>query len=102
MSRYARIPRASPTRRSSDLTHVRAPPLLVALGGSPRDYELQIHRALRLTLPLPKTERPAGVSPRAALARALEPVQRSEEHTSELQPPCNLVCRLLLEKKQTK
>src|SRR5256885_5676666 len=27
---------------------------------------------------------------------------RSEEHTSELQPPCNLVCRLLLEKnKQT-
>src|SRR5256885_9480595 len=26
---------------------------------------------------------------------------RSEEHTSELQSPCNLVCRLLLEKKQT-
>src|SRR5256885_9833668 len=25
---------------------------------------------------------------------------RSEEHTSELQPPCNVVCRLLLEKKQ--
>src|SRR2546426_8526883 len=30
----------------------------------------------------------------AALAR------RSEEHTSELQSPCNLVCRLLLEKKK--
>src|SRR2546426_9082319 len=27
------------------------------------------------------------------------PVSRSEEHTSELQSPCNLVCRLLLEKK---
>src|SRR2546426_5514563 len=27
------------------------------------------------------------------------PGQRSEEHTSELQSPCNLVCRLLLEKK---
>src|SRR2546426_9361381 len=27
---------------------------------------------------------------------------RSEEHTSELQSPCNLVCRLLLEKKKTK
>src|SRR5256885_11853957 len=27
---------------------------------------------------------------------------RSEEHTSELQSPCNLVCRLLLEKKNTK
>src|SRR5256885_12932250 len=26
--------------------------------------------------------------------------RRSEEHTSELQSPCNLVCRLLLEKKQ--
>src|SRR5688500_20273823 len=27
--------------------------------------------------------------------------QRSEEHTSELQSPCNLVCRLLLEKKNS-
>src|SRR3989454_8162632 len=32
-------------------------------------------------------------------ARALLDV-RSEEHTSELQSPCNLVCRLLLEKKK--
>src|SRR5256885_7680074 len=33
---------------------------------------------------------------------AVEPLywhDRSEEHTSELQSPCNLVCRLLLEKK---
>src|SRR5256885_7958981 len=29
-------------------------------------------------------------------------IQRSEEHTSELQSPCNLVCRLLLEKKKKK
>src|SRR5256885_7261280 len=28
-------------------------------------------------------------------------VTRSEEHTSELQSPCNLVCRLLLEKNNT-
>src|SRR2546426_5093120 len=27
---------------------------------------------------------------------------RSEEHTSELQSPCNLVCRLLLEKKKSR
>src|SRR5215467_15959773 len=27
-------------------------------------------------------------------------LRRSEEHTSELQSPCNLVCRLLLEKKK--
>src|SRR5256885_7155770 len=31
----------------------------------------------------------------------IEPNRRSEEHTSELQSPCNLVCRLLLEKKNT-
>src|SRR5256885_10904584 len=30
----------------------------------------------------------------------LPPNMRSEEHTSELQSPCNLVCRLLLEKKK--
>src|SRR2546426_7810789 len=30
----------------------------------------------------------------------LLPQPRSEEHTSELQSPCNLVCRLLLEKKK--
>src|SRR5256885_6045490 len=30
----------------------------------------------------------------------LNATQRSEEHTSELQSPCNLVCRLLLEKKK--
>src|SRR2546426_9391202 len=38
-------------------------------------------------------------------ARARKPespakLRRSEEHTSELQSPCNLVCRLLLEKKK--
>src|SRR2546426_7415463 len=47
-----------------------------------------------------------GLAPRAAFAgRAPESVglktfRRSEEHTSELQSPCNLVCRLLLEKKK--
>src|SRR2546426_8027172 len=38
-----------------------------------------------------------------ALGRSLGPLGgafRSEEHTSELQSPCNLVCRLLLEKKK--
>src|SRR2546426_7325744 len=32
----------------------------------------------------------------------MNPAGRSEEHTSELQSPCNLVCRLLLEKKKNK
>src|SRR5256885_10777772 len=51
------------------------------------------------------SQRPAGVGrcraqvPRAAaVPGALG--HRSEEHTSELQSPCNLVCRLLLEKKK--
>src|SRR5256885_12024966 len=36
------------------------------------------------------------------LLRRLADMQRSEEHTSELQSPCNLVCRLLLEKKKVR
>src|SRR5256885_9918189 len=39
-------------------------------------------------------------SPTSGLANA-DRGTRSEEHTSELQSPCNLVCRLLLEKKDT-
>src|SRR2546426_8926247 len=46
---------------------------------------------------------PARLRDRPALrqdrVRRLSDV-RSEEHTSELQSPCNLVCRLLLEKKK--
>src|SRR2546426_6938759 len=49
-------------------------------------------------------ERAAGEVIRAGTApeRQLEDLVRgrSEEHTSELQSPCNLVCRLLLEKKK--
>src|SRR2546426_3645713 len=41
------------------------------------------------------------LSPPAPDATAAIP-RRSEEHTSELQSPCNLVCRLLLEKKKKK
>src|SRR5256885_13277132 len=39
----------------------------------------------------------AGIKVKAS---ALSVERRSEEHTSELQSPCNLVCRLLLEKKR--
>src|SRR5688500_19680463 len=37
---------------------------------------------------------------RSGRGRHSECAGRSEEHTSELQSPCNLVCRLLLEKKK--
>src|SRR2546426_7675934 len=47
-----------------------------------------------------------GFTLRARLAlrndTEVAPEERSEEHTSELQSPCNLVCRLLLEKKKKK
>src|SRR5256885_9104159 len=50
---------------------------------------------------------PAGGCARLFLARTILRAtahavasDRSEEHTSELQSPCNLVCRLLLEKKK--
>src|SRR5256885_6969460 len=42
-------------------------------------------------------DRAHGVHARGAAA---DDQVRSEEHTSELQSPCNLVCRLLLEKKK--
>src|SRR2546426_4292243 len=44
-----------------------------------------------------KMKRGSGRSGRVKTTRV-----RSEEHTSELQSPCNLVCRLLLEKKKKK
>src|SRR5256885_4107364 len=43
-----------------------------------------------------------AVGPRATSPQPWGEVARSEEHTSELQSPCNLVCRLLLEKKKKK
>src|SRR5256885_7175745 len=45
--------------------------------------------------------RPRTHGPPAAGATPTPRADRSEEHTSELQSPCNLVCRLLLEKKKT-
>src|SRR2546426_8899675 len=44
--------------------------------------------------------RAAGQSGAARARRTSGFCRRSEEHTSELQSPCNLVCRLLLEKKK--
>src|SRR5256885_11622666 len=42
----------------------------------------------------------ACASPKPSAAPSRRRPRRSEEHTSELQSPCNLVCRLLLEKKK--
>src|SRR5256885_8555452 len=72
-------------------------------------YTLSLHDALPIS-----PARPARLRLRRRIAHAhrgrsaVEPLSpgahhqllRSEEHTSELQSPCNLVCRLLLEKKK--
>src|ERR1039457_1732357 len=56
-------------------------------------YTLSLHDAL----PICRLDWHGPVHPRQAPATRAD---RSEEHTSELQSPCNLVCRLLLEKKK--
>src|SRR5256885_11411536 len=63
-------------------------------------YTLSLHDALPICddLALDDAVGDAGCG-FATHARLL--LERSEEHTSELQSPCNLVCRLLLEKKKT-
>src|SRR5256885_13337463 len=63
-------------------------------------YTLSLHDALPISCischqkDLQQTQTMGGTVPNHIAA------QRSEEHTSELQSPCNLVCRLLLEKKK--
>src|SRR5256885_11203746 len=65
-------------------------PFLRTLGGDDSTYAHHMKDA-RFTIPTP-----------ALLAKVVDLLDavpmRSEEHTSELQSPCNLVCRLLLEK----
>src|SRR5262249_58608264 len=60
-------------------------------------YTLSLHDALPISVGRPVSPRPEGW--RRSERRA--PSARSEEHTSELQSLTNLVCRLLLEKKNT-
>src|SRR5256885_14627091 len=78
-------------------------------------YTLSLHDALPISshfhpaTPATANEQAQSISQLPMLAQALLPAKelpwlnvndlRSEEHTSELQSPCNLVCRLLLEKK---
>src|SRR6266566_9596765 len=58
-------------------------------------YTLSLHDALPISLRARIPPRQPADAPAVPAA----PVARSEEHTSELQSPCNLVCRLLLEQK---
>src|SRR5256885_12411101 len=67
-----------------------------------RSHESSHRLQLRTPAPPPaRTPAPtASARPGRDGGPARPPPPRSEEHTSELQSPCNLVCRLLLEKKK--
>src|SRR2546426_5982406 len=81
------------TGRANNDRFAKIAPLAAARQGPyrRRPPHSETHHATRLT---------CHPAPRRA-ARHLGR-RRSEEHTSELQSPCNLVCRLLLEKKKKK
>src|SRR5256885_7660205 len=82
-------------------------------------YTLSLHDALPISPSFRREAWKVSVSTTSAPASSIEActpsitsgrlstsaswhLPRSEEHTSELQSPCNLVCRLLLEKKKKK
>src|SRR5256885_15674425 len=68
-------------------------------------YTLSLHDALPILDSFGRPQPSAGTMGGRGRATAKAPgvlrSTRSEEHTSELQSPCNLVCRLLLEKKKS-
>src|SRR5437879_11552816 len=63
-------------------------------------YTLSLHDALPISASTAPRSRRRRPTPRGC--RSCRPSARSEEHTSELQSPMYLVCRLLLEKKKKK
>src|SRR2546426_8943087 len=71
--------------------------------GTPRGVGAALSLVQGGGVPAPRSDDVADrVHERSAGSRVSDRsgVSRSEEHTSELQSPCNLVCRLLLEKKK--
>src|SRR2546426_6749952 len=73
-----------------------------AIGGKGGEGKATRHFMVRIRIPNGQLQAHqlrtiAGLAER--YARGIADITRSEEHTSELQSPCNIVCRLLLEKK---
>src|SRR5690348_17414809 len=94
-----RPPRSTlfPTRRSSDLQETVAPVLLDKLRA--RMEKLRVGDPLDKAVDIGAIIAPVQLE---KIQRLVQQGVRSEEHTSELQSPVHLVCRLLLEKKKTK
>src|SRR2546428_2110971 len=68
--------------------------------GSAWNARLDASRGIRLRRPQLRQLRPGRARDRAGRLGISLDDERSEEHTSELQPRSDLVCRLLLEKKK--
>src|SRR5256885_9811946 len=99
MTRQPRISTFSPTTPLSRSARRRL--------GARRRPPLPRARALQQRAARPVSRQPLAPPRRAHLRGPAHPTPtrpthalRSEEHTSELQSPCNLVCRLLLGKKK--
>src|SRR5207244_12200482 len=94
---YPQPPHSFPTRRSSDLAERNAFVQGACLGNPQLQAEVQVllraHQESGDLLDAPEAIMPTIDQP-------TERIGRSEEHTSELQSPDHLVCRLLLEKKK--
>src|SRR5256885_14275933 len=63
-------------------------------------YTLSLHDALPICAGVTAVAQGQRYDLASIPVTAVDTTGRSEEHTSELQSPCNLVCRLLLEKKK--
>src|SRR3989454_11824016 len=74
--------------------------IVAELAATPVTDPLALTVATAALLVAQVTARPLRAVPFESFGVAVN--WRSEEHTSELQSPCNLVCRLLLEKKKKK
>src|SRR5205807_3192269 len=101
---FARAPQAAPKRPPAQLRNtsgnssnpkIRAVTAFVNLDW--RNYQRQIADTLNM---LHRAQ--TIFESRGYQVQTIRIATRSEEHTSELQSPCNLVCRLLLEKKKKK
>src|SRR5437879_8584374 len=91
-------------------------PPLINSTATPQIYTLSLHDALPISSAAPPARTPAVVGPTSMVRSVFKlkdarthgrpdrsaSLERSEEHTSELQSPMYLVCRLLLEKKKNR
>src|ERR1022692_4993630 len=77
----------------------------LGVGLAPADYSQKPWRqeaGPTVFAPFPKDSEYFGNAEKNWMINHRDRDLRSEEHTSELQSPCNLVCRLLLEKKRSR